>query len=56
MNAKKHKKQSTLNDVFFMRVNKKWKDSAKQISENNQISLAKFIRDSVDRSIQSLDT
>lgn len=41
-------------DYLQIRMSKKWKEHVKLISEEKGISLSKFIRTCVDRSIQSL--
>ena len=41
-------------DYFQLRMNREWKNKVKLISEMNNVSLSKFIRESVDRNIQSL--
>ena len=47
-------KRDRYNDTFHLRVNKDWKERVKIISEMNNTSFSNFIRESVDRNIQSL--
>ena len=42
------------NDSFHLRVNKDWKEKVRIISQMNNTSFSNFIRESVDRNIQSL--
>ena len=42
------------NDSFNLRVNKDWKEKVRIISQMNNTSFSNFIRESVDRNIQSL--
>jgi hypothetical protein len=41
-------------DYFQLRMNRTWKDNVKMISEMNNVSFSQFIRQSVDKNIQSL--
>ena len=41
-------------DYFQLRMNRTWKDKVKMISEMNNVSFSQFIRQSVDKNIQSL--
>jgi len=41
-------------DYFQLRMNKEWKNKVKIISEMNNISFSNFIRQSVDKNIQTL--
>lgn len=41
-------------DYFQLRMNREWKNKVKLISEMNKVSFSQFIRESVDRNIQSL--
>ena len=43
-------------DYFQLRMNSEWKNKVKTISEMNNISFSNFIRQSVDKNIQSLST
>ena len=41
-------------DYFQLRMNRTWKDKVKMISEMNNVSFSQFIRQSVEKNIQSL--
>jgi len=41
-------------DYFQLRMNKLWKQKVKMISEMNNVSFSQFIRESVNKNIQSL--
>ena len=45
---------NTNNDYFQLRMNKEWKHKVRMISEMNNTTLSNFIRESVDKNIQSL--
>jgi len=47
-------KRDRYNDSFHLRVNKDWKEKVRIISQMNNTSFSNFIRESVDRNIQSL--
>ena len=47
-------KRDRYNSTFHLRVNKDWKERVKIISQMNNTSFSNFIRESVDRNIQSL--
>ena len=46
-------KLNTKNDYFQLRMEREWKDKVKMISEMNNTSFSNFIRQSVDKNIQS---
>ena len=47
-------KMNTKNDYFQRRMEREWKDRVKMISEMNNTSFSNFIRQSVDKNIQSM--
>ena len=47
-------KMNTKNDYFQLRMEREWKDRVKMISEMNNTSFSNFIRQSVDKNIQSM--
>ena len=47
-------KLNTKNDYFQLRMEREWKDKVKMISEMNNTSFSNFIRQSVDKNIQSM--
>jgi hypothetical protein len=47
-------KPNTKNDYFQLRMEREWKDKVKMISEMNNTSFSNFIRQSVDKNIQSM--
>lgn len=47
-------KMNTKNDYFQLRMEREWKDKVKMISEMNNTSFSNFIRQSVDKNIQSM--
>ena len=47
-------KLNTKNDYFQLRMEREWKDNVKMISEMNNTSFSNFIRQSVDKNIQSM--
>ena len=47
-------KLNTKNDYFQLRMEREWKDRVKMISEMNNTSFSNFIRQSVDKNIQSM--
>jgi hypothetical protein len=46
-------KQNTKNDCFYVRVERDWKDKVKGISDSLGISTSVFIRESVNKNINS---
>jgi|TARA_B110000114_G_C14918975_1_gene327694 predicted DNA-binding protein len=47
-------KLNTKNDYFQLRMEREWKDKVKMISEMNNTTFSNFIRQSVDKNIQSM--
>ena len=47
-------KMNTKNDYFQLRMEREWKYKVKMISEMNNTSFSNFIRQSVDKNIQSM--
>ena len=47
-------KMNTKNDYFQLRMEREWKERVKMISEMNNTSFSNFIRQSVDKNIQSM--
>ena len=46
--------RENLDTYFQLRMNKEWKKKVKMLSEMNDVSFSNFIRQSVDKNIQSL--
>ncbi len=55
-NTKSNTKLNTKNSYFQLRMEREWKTKVRMISEMNNTSLSSFIRQSVDKNIQSLSS
>ena len=47
-------KQNTKNDCFYVRVERDWKDKVRTISESVGVPISVFIRESVNKNIESI--
>ena len=51
---KQSSNKENLDTYFQLRMNKEWKNKVKMLSEMNDVTFSNFIRQSVDKIIQSL--